>query len=260
MRGAEDLDEMALSYAEVKALATGNPAIREKMDLDVQVSRLKLLKSNWQSERYRLERRVSMELPTEIRRLEHQIEQLNRDMESYQQHRPPEEDGFSITLMGKIYGKRVDAGEKIAKLAAMVPLGEIMKVGEYCGLALRICRPEMLSPPKLEIEGEGIYAVEIGSSDLGNITRLENLAKGFEAARERSENSLTIAKGQLASAKEELERPWAQEQELQEKSARLAELNIELDVGGRDNSVAAFGDDEEEPEREAGTRDRSAVR
>ena len=87
-RGAEDLDEMALSYAEVKALAAGNPAIREKMDLDVQVARLKLLKSNWQSERYRLERRVSTELPTEITRLEHQIEHLNKDMQTYEQHRP----------------------------------------------------------------------------------------------------------------------------------------------------------------------------
>ena len=253
VRGAEDLDEMALSYAEVKALAAGNPAIREKMDLDVQVSRLKLLKSNWQSERYRLERRVSTELPTEIKRLEHQIEQLNRDMESYQQHRPPAEDGFSITLMGRTYDKRVDAGEKLAKLAEMVPLGEVMKIGEYCGFSLRIRRPEMMSPPKLEIEGEGIYTAEIGSSDLGNITRLENLAKGFEVARERAETSLSIAKGQLTS-------PWAQEQELQEKSARLAELNIELDVGGRDNSAAAFGDDEEEPEREVVSRDRSAVR
>ncbi len=260
VRGAEDLDEMALSYAEVKALAAGNPAIREKMDLDVQVRRLKLLKGNWQSERYRLERRITTELPTEITRLEHQIENLNRDMQTYEQHKPSEEGGFLITLMGQDYDKRVDAGEKLTKLAELVPLGEVMKVGEYCGFTLRIRRPEMLSPPKLEIEGEGNYYAELGESALGNVTRVENLAKGMTAAKEKAVAQLENAKGQLESAKEELARPWAQEQELQEKSARLAELNIQLDVGGRDNSAAAMGDDDERPEREQPSRERTAVR
>jgi len=259
-RGAEDLDEMALSYAEVKALAAGNPAIREKMDLDVQVARLKLLKSNWQSERYRLERRVSTELPTEITRLEHQIEHLNKDMQTYEQHRPSDEGGFSITLMGSTYDKRVDAGEKLTRLAELVPLGEVMKVGEYCGFTLRIRRPEMMSPPKLEIEGEGTYMAELGESVLGNITRIENLAKGMVAAKEKAEAQLANAKEQLKATKEELARPWAQEQELKEKSERLAQLNVELDVGGRDNSTAAMGDDDEEPERETPSRERAAVR
>ncbi len=259
-RGAEDLDEMALSYAEVKALAAGNPAIREKMDLDVQVARLKLLKSNWQSERYRLERRVSTELPTEITRLEHQIDHLNKDMQIYEQHRPSEEGGFSITLMGSTYDKRVEAGEKLTRLSELVPLGEVMKVGEYCGFTLRIRRPEMMSPPKLEIEGEGTYMAELGESVLGNITRVENLAKGMVAAKEKAEAQLANAKEQLKATKEELARPWAQEQELKEKSERLAQLNVELDVGGRDNSAAAMGDDDEEPEREAPSRERTAVR
>jgi hypothetical protein len=203
---------------------------------------------------------VSTELPTEIIRLEHQISQLETDMNTLAEHRPSGEDGFSITLMNQTYEKRADAGEKLAKLAELVPLGEAMKVGEYRGFTLRIRRPEMLSPPKLEIEGEGVYAAELGASALGNISRLENLAKGFEAAKGKAETSLSIARGQLVSAKEELERPWAQEQELQQKSARLAELNIELDVGGRDNSAAVLSDEEEAPEREKPARERTAVR
>jgi N12 class adenine-specific DNA methylase len=259
MRGAEDLDEMALSYAEVKALAAGNPAIREKMDLDVQVSRLKLLKANWQSERYRLEKTVHVELPGEIARLKHRIEQITKDIAHYQQHKPPDEDGFSIVLMDRPYEKRVDAGERLMKLLALVQIGDSMKVGGYCGFDLRLRRPDMLGAPKLEIDGAGSYALDLGDSALGNIQRLENLAKGLAASKEQHEARLEVAKNQLAGAKAELERPWPQEPELREKSERLTQLNIELNVGGSDASAMAF-EEEDEPEAERTPRLRAAVR
>ena len=261
MRGAEDLDEMALSYAEVKALAAGNPAIREKMDLDVQVSRLKLLKGNWQSERYRLERKVNVELPGEVARLEHRIKLITKDIARYEQHKPPAEDGFSIALMDRAYNKRVDAGERLMNLLALVPMGDSMKAGHYCGFDLRLRRPDMLGAPRLEIDGEGSYAIELGDSALGNIQRLENLAKGLATQKEQDEAHLDTAKNQLAGAKAELEKPWAQETELQEKSERLTQLNIELNVGGSDACAAAFADDDErDDEEERPAKRREAVR
>ena len=261
VRGAEDLDEMALSYAEVKALAAGNPAIREKMDLDVQVSRLKLLKSNWQSERYRLEKKVNVELPGEIARLEHRIQLITKDIARYEQHKPPAEDGFSIALMDRAYDKRPDAGERLANLLALVPAGDSMKAGQYCGFDLRLRRPDMLGAPRLEIDGEGSYAIELGDSALGNIQRLENLAKGLATQKEQDEARVDTAKNQLTGAKAELERPWSQEKELQEKSERLTQLNVELNVGGSDASATAFTDDEErDEEEERPAKRREAVR
>jgi hypothetical protein len=258
-RGAEDLDEMALSYAEVKALAAGNPSIREKMDLDVQVSRLKLLKANWQSERYRLEKTVNVELPGEMARLEHRIAQIAKDIAHYEQHKPPDGDGFSIVLMDRPFAKRVDAGERLMKLLELVQIGDSMKVGSFCGFDLRLRKPHMLGTPKLEIDGVGSYALDLGDSALGNIQRLENLAKGLTTSKEQHGARLEVAKNQLAGAKAELDRPWPQEPELREKSERLTQLNIELNVGGSDASAMAFGD-EDEPDAERPSRLRAAAR
>ena len=259
-RGAEDLDEMALSYAEVKALAAGNPAIREKMDLDVQVSRLKLLKSNWQSERYRLERRVGVELPGEIARLETRISNMESDIQLYNDHRPSDAEGFSIVLMDSSFDKRADAGERLMKLLSLVHIGDSMKAGTYCGFTLRLSKPDMLSNPRVEIQGGNSYYVELGESPLGNIQRIENAVEGIVQAKEKDERSLSTARGNLADAKAELDKPWPLEQELQEKSARLTALNIELDVGGSDTGAAALADDEDEPEPSRNRRGRDAER
>ena len=259
-RGAEDLDEMALSYAEVKALAAGNPAIREKMDLDVQVSRLKLLKSNWQSERYRLERRVGVELPGEIARLETRIRNMESDIQLYNDHRPSDAEGFSIALMDSSFDKRADAGERLMKLLSLVHIGESMKAGIYCGFTLRLSKPDMLNNPRVEIQGGNSYYVELGDSPLGNIQRIENAVEGIVQAKERDERSLSTARGNLADTKAELDKPWPLEQELQEKSARLTELNIELDVGGSDTGAAALADDEDEPEPSRNRRGRDEER
>ncbi len=249
-RGAEDLDEMALSYAEVKALAAGNPAIREKMDLDVQVSRLKLLKSNWQSERYRLEHRAGVELPGEIARLENRIHNMESDIQLYNDHKPSDAEGFSIALMDNTFDKRTDAGERLMKLLSLVHIGDSMKVGTYCGFTLRLSKPDMLGAPRVEIQGGNSYYIELGKSPLGNIQRIENAVEGIVQAKERDAQTLTTARGQLEDAKAELDKPWPLEQELQEKSARLTQLNIELDVGGGDSSAAALADDDDEPEPE----------
>lgn len=247
-RGAEDLDETALSYAEVKALAAGNPAIREKMDLDVQVSRLKLLKSNWQSERYRLERRVGVELPGEIARLETRIRNMDADIQLHNDHKPSDAEGFSITLMDNTFDKRTDAGERLMKLLSLVHIGDSMKAGTYCGFTLRVNKPDMLNNPRVEIQGSNSYYVELGESPLGNMQRIENAVDGIVLAREKDERSLGTARGNLADAKAELDKPWPLEQELREKSARLTELNIELDVGGSDVGAAVLAEDDEEPE------------
>ena len=259
-RGAEDLDEMALSYAEVKALAAGNPAIREKMDLDVQVSRLKLLKSNWQSERYHLEHRVSVELPGEIARLENRIRQQNADVQRYNERKASAEDGFFITLMDRPYDKRTEAGEQLMKLVSLVQIGESMKIGEYCGFGLRLSKPSMLDNLRVEIQGEGSYFFDLGSSPIGNITRMENLMQSIKHLREKDETGLEVARAQLENAKVELEQPWPQEEELREKSARLTALNLELDVGGTDANAAALADDDDEPEPTKTDRRREAER
>lgn len=251
---------MALSYAEVKALAAGNPAIREKMDLDVQVSRLKLLKSNWQSERYRLERRIGVELPGEIARLENRIHNMESDIQLYNDHRPSDTEGFSIALMDNSFDKRTDAGERLMKLLSLVHIGDSMKAGTYCGFTLRLSRPDMLSNPRVEIQGNNSYYVELGDSPLGNIQRIENAVEGIVQAKEKDERSLTTARGNLADAKAELNKPWPLEQELQEKSTRLTALNIELDVGGSDTGAAALADDEDEPEPSRNRRGRDEER
>ena len=259
-RGAEDMDEMALSYAEVKALATGNPAIREKMNLDVEVTKLKLLKSNWQSERYYLERRVSTELPAEIAHLEHRIHQQETDIQTYQQNKPSAEDGFSITLMGRTFDKRAEAGEQLMNLVSLVQGEESMKAGTFCGFEVRISKSAMLLNPKIELHGECSYSAEMGSSGLGNITRLENLAEGIADVRDKDDASLQTARAQLESGKEELGKPWPQEEELQQKSARLTELNLELDVGGHDTSAAALAEDDDEPQHAKESRRKEAER
>jgi hypothetical protein len=187
MRGAEDLDEMALSYAEVKALAAGNPAIREKMDLDVQVSRLKLLKANWQSERYRLEKTVHVELPGEIARLKHRIEQITKDIAHYQQHKPPDEDGFSIVLMDRPYEKRVDAGERLMKLLALVQIGDSMKVGNIAVLICGLRKPDMLGAPKLEIDGAGSYALDLATARWATFSGWRIWRRGYTTSKEQHE-------------------------------------------------------------------------
>lgn len=259
MRGAEDLDETALSYAEVKALAAGNPRIREKMDLDVQVARLRLLKSNWQSERYRLEDRVQVELPGEIKRLEHRCGQIQEDIRRYDMHRPSKEDGFLITLMEQPLDKRPDAGERLMKLAELTPLGEGMHAGSFYGFELHLKRGDMAGAATLQVSGAGTYAVEMGESALGNIQRLENLLGGLETAWKEGMARLENARTQLAGAKEELQKAWPQEEELRNKAARLAELNIELDVGGRDSGAAALDDIEATEEKAPPGKDRDGV-
>ena len=259
MRGAEDLDETALSYAEVKALAAGNPRIREKMDLDVQVARLRLLKSNWQSERYRLEDRVQVELPGEIKRLEHRCGQIQEDIRRYDMHRPSKEDGFLITLMGQPLDKRPDAGERLMKLAELTPLGEGMHAGSFYGFELHLKRGDMVGAATLQVSGAGTYAVEMGESALGNIQRLENLLGGLETAWKEGMARLENARTQLAGAKEELQKAWPQEEELRNKAARLAELNIELDVGGRDSGAAALDEIEAAEEKALPGKGRDGV-
>ena len=146
------------------------------------------------------------------------------------------------------------------KLLSLVHIGDSMKAGTYCGFTLRVSKPDMLSNPRVEIQGGNSYFVELGESPLGNIQRIENAVEGIVLAREKDERSLTTARGNLEDAKAELDKPWPQEQELQEKSARLTELNIELDVGGSDASAAALADDDDEPEPSRNSRGRNEER
>ena len=202
---------------------------------------------------------MNVELPGKMARLEHRIEQITKDIARYEQHQPSDEDGFSIVLMDHPYDKRADAGERLMKLLALVQTGDSMKVGQYCGFDLRLHKPDMLGAPKLEIDGEGSYALDLGDSALGNIQRVENLAKGLGASKEQHEVRLEVVRNQLTGAKAELDRSWPQEAELREKSERLTQLNIELNVGGSDASAMAF-DEDDEPEAERPPRLREAAR
>lgn len=179
---------------------------------------------------------------------------------SYQQNKPSAEDGFSVILMGRTFDKRAEAGEQLMNLVSLVQGEESMKAGTFCGFEVRISKSAMLLNPKIELHGECSYSAEMGSSGLGNITRLENLAEGIADVRDKDDASLQTARAQLESGKEELGKLWPQEEELQQKSARLTELNLELDVGGHDTSAAALAEDDDEPQHTKGTRRKEAER
>ena len=233
VRSCEDVDETALSYAEVKALATGNPYIKEKMDLEVQVSRLKLVKANFLSQRYALEDRILKQMPYEIRATEERIAGYMADIELLCQHASEEFPG--MTIQGTTYPEKKDAGAAIlaACKAKTKPTPE--PIGSYRGFELRLEYDVLAKQFRLNIKGKLSHFIDLGTDASGNIQRIENCFGSFEERLHANEQSLITQREQLETAKAEAAKPFPQEDELKVKSARLAELDAMLNMDKRDD-------------------------
>ena len=256
VRACDDVDDTALSYAEIKALATGNPYIKEKMDLDIQVSKLKLLKANHTSQIYSLESDIARRYPREIAVAQGQIEALKTDMEAAKPLLAQDKDHFSMEISGKVYTERKEAGAAVIEACkALKAAGTEGRIGNYGAFELHSRFDNFDKVFRLSIKGAWNYSMEVGKDPQGNILRVINALAGIERALPQVERRLETLEQQLAQAKEEAKRPFAQEAELAEKSARLAELNSLLNMdekGGED----ALGVDEDAAETEVADRPR----
>lgn len=234
-RSCEDLDEAALSYAEVKALAAGNPMIKEKMDLDIQVARLRTLKAAYNSQHYRLEDAVTGTFPREIRGTECRIQAFEKDMQTAKDSQSYDKDGklvFSIELDGTSYDKREDAGKALLGLVgAAVRADHPVLVGHYAGFEVTVAYVPLSKVFVAHLVGQATHTTELGSDAAGNMVRLQNVVAALPQEISGLRNNLQQLRVQLDSAKEELQQPFLQEQELNDKSARLAELDALLNVG-----------------------------
>lgn len=234
-RSCEDLDEAALSYAEVKALAAGNPMIKEKMDLDIQVARLRTLKAAYNSQHYRLEDAVTGIFLREIRGTECRIQAFEKDMQTAKDSQSYDKDGklvFSIELDGTSYDKREDAGKALLGLVgAAVRADHPVLVGHYAGFEVTVAYVPLSKVFVAHLVGQATHTTELGSDAAGNMVRLQNVVAALPQEVSGLRNNLQQLRVQLDSAKEELQQPFLQEQELNDKSARLAELDALLNVG-----------------------------
>ena len=233
VRACEDVDDTALSYAEIKALATGNPYIKEKMDLDIQVSKLKLLKANHTSQKYRLETEIARNYPVKITALKERIVGLKADAEAVKPllEKDKEKDDFAITIGGKVYTDRKEAGTAlIAACAGLKAVDAAGQVGEVHGFRLYSDFDSFNQIYKLTIKRQCSYQIEIGKDPLGNMYRINNALSGIEKKLTEAEVNLETVQQQLATAKVEVEKPFAKEEELTEKMERLSELNALLNM------------------------------
>lgn len=248
VRSCEDIDETALSYAEIKMLATGNPHIKEKMDLDIQVQKLRLLKSNFLSERYALEDKIIKFYPQDIARRTETIKSLKADIERVAQHPKPLDDTFvGMTVKGVFYSEKADAGNAILEACQAMTNPEPIPLGEYRGFQMELYFEAR--EYKVKLKGELGYPVTLGTDVFGNITRFDNALEGLQKRLEFNEQELENTKKQFETAKIDVCRPFNQEEELQTKTARLNELNALLNVDKRENEIVGGEPDEgdEEP-------------
>lgn len=259
VRACDDVDDTALSYAEIKALATGNPYIKEKMDLDIQVSKLKLLKANHTSQIYSLESDIVRRYPREIAVAQGQIEALKTDMEAAKPLLVQDKEHFDMEISGKLYTERKEAGAAIIEACkALKAAGTEGRIGSYGAFELHSRFDNFDKAFRLSIKGAWNYSMEVGKDPLGNILRVTNALASIERALPQVERRLENLEQQLAQAKEEAKRPFAQEAELAEKSARLAELNALLNMDEK-GSEDALGVGEDAAETEVADRPRHPV-
>ena len=230
VRSCEDVDEQALSYAEIKALCAGNPLIKEKMDLDVQVAKLKVLKADHQSQKFRLQDKLLTKFPADIRETNAYIAGVKADAQLAAAH-PQVQEGFcGMTIKGVTYDEKKTAGERLVLACSELPNAEEKVIGSYRGFELSLRFDTFRSEYQAILKGERRYPVALGTDPLGNIIRLDNSLNNFPERINSAENELATLHQQQAAARIEVERPFPQEEELAEKSARLAELNAQLDV------------------------------
>lgn len=238
VRSCEDIDETALSYAEIKALCTGNPHIKEKMDLDIDVQRLRLLKANHLSQRYALEDQIIKELPQEIAKYEQYIEGYTSDMDRLKENTHPNEDGFSpMEVEGTVYTDKKAAGSAILAACKAMTSPEPVPLGQYRGFAMDLSFESLFREFKVTLKGALYYTTPLGTDIFGNILRLDNLLGSMEERISTCREQLENTKVQLENAKLEVEKPFPQEDELKRKSARLDELNILLNMDKRESEI-----------------------
>ena len=243
VRACEDVDDTALSYAEIKALATGNPYIKQKMDLDIQVSRLKMMKANHVSQIYQLETDIARNFPAQISAVSERIDNLTADMERAKPILAQDKDHFSMVVSGKTYTERKEAGA--ALILACTGTKELQReipVGDYQGFRLMASYNMFANQYELNIRGQGSYTIEMGRDPLGNITRINNLLESLGSRLEDAARKRDTLLEQLEIARREVVRPFPQEQELAEKQARLAELNVLLNMDERRSEAATLDD------------------
>ena len=254
VRSCEDIDETALSYAEIKMLATGNPHIKEKMDLDIQVQKLRLLKSSFLSEKYALEDKIIKFYPQEIARRSDVIAGLKSDIERVTEHPKPSDETFvGMTVKGAFYSEKADAGNAILEACKAMTNPEPIPLGEYRGFTMELYFEAR--EYKVRLKGELGYPVTLGTDTFGNITRLDNALEGLPKRLEMNEMELDNLKKQFETAKVDVERPFPQEEELKAKTDRLNELNALLNVDKRENEIVGGEPDEGEELPEKKQRD-----
>ena len=250
VRSCEDVDEQALSYAEIKALCAGNPLIKEKMDLDVQVAKLKVLKADHQSQKFRLQDKLLTKFPADIQETNAHIAGLKADAQLAAAH-PQVQEGFcGMTIKGVTYDEKKTAGERLVLACSELPNAEEKVIGSYRGFELSLRFDTFRSEYQAILKGQRKYTVPLGTDPLGNIIRLDNSLNSFPERITAAENELATLHQQQAAAQIEVEKPFPQEEELAEKSARLAELNAQLDVDEKSHEP----EQEEEPDEDAPRR------
>ena len=230
MRSCDDVDEQALSYAEVKALCAGDPRIREKMDLDVQVAKLKVLRSDYQNQKYRLEDKLLKHYPEEIQKAKNRIAALKNDAQIADAHPQDKENFCGMTIKGMVFDEKKAAGERLMLACKEMPNADMMLLGTYRGFELNIRFDSFKNEHQIVLRGELSYPVPLGDDPRGNIVRLDNAIDNFADRIADAENALQNLEQQKQAAEVEVAKPFAQEEELAEKSARLAELDALLNM------------------------------
>ena len=259
VRSAEDVDEVALSFAEVKMLATGDARFKEKMDLDIQVSKLRVLKQSYLSEHYDLEDRVLKYYPQTIKEYEERIAGYENDAALVEQHKPQGEDKFCpMTLKGMTYTEKADAGEMLLAICKDYPMSAPTEIGSYRGFRMEIYYDTVNAHYCMNLCGKAKHKVDLGADALGNLTRIENELSKLPARLEAAKTKKVETIAQLETAKEEIKKPFAFEDELKEKTERLNALNIELNLNEKDTSVMDTEPEqaEEQPERKCASLER----
>ena len=252
VRSCEDVDEAALSYAEVKALATGNPAVKEKMALDVDVAKLKLLKANHMNNQYRLEDDIARNFPQQIAKLTEIIDSYKADIAHYSEHKITDPEQFTMEIGGKVFTEKKEAGAALLAVCKDIKsVDAAMDIGNYQGFNMRIQFDGWSKEFILSVKNEAVSKVHLGADVLGNITRINNLLDSYPEKLSEAQQRLETVYEQLANAKEEVGKPFPKEEELNQKLERLSELNALLNMDEREDAEAEVSESDEKEERPA---------
>ena len=257
-RNVEDVDDRALSYAEVKAVCTGDPRLKEQMELDIEVSKLKASRNSWRNQRYRLENMVRNEYPKQIQQKEQFIQHYTEDMKHYTEHYTPNADGFSpMCIRGVVYTERKKAAAALMQAirSFVKPDNSKAEIGEYCGFAMYARFEPLQKGYTMTLEHSGVHRLELGDDSSGNITRIDNVLRGIEDRIRNATHQLEDIQTQLHTAEVEIQKPFAKEAEYQAKSSRLAELNAALQFQDKDEIVSEGSD---APEQNAAEQERKS--